>query len=116
MQAGKHPQAVATKVLRPRCAGLIERPRLLELVTHRFPTSSIKHPQDCDPGELRPPIAAGDEAAVAGWSLKSGPGEQDRVTRMPGVDRGRDARVAWQDRPMRSRRSQAPSRTRASSG
>jgi LuxR family transcriptional regulator, maltose regulon positive regulatory protein len=33
MQAGKHPQAIATKVLPPRCAGLIERPRLLELVT-----------------------------------------------------------------------------------
>ena len=33
MQAGKHPQAIATKVLPPRCVGLIERPRLLELVT-----------------------------------------------------------------------------------
>ena len=33
MQAGKHPQAIATKVLPPRGVGLIERPRLLELVT-----------------------------------------------------------------------------------
>ena len=33
MQAGRHPQAIATKVLPPRCVGLIERPRLLELVT-----------------------------------------------------------------------------------
>jgi LuxR family transcriptional regulator, maltose regulon positive regulatory protein len=34
MQAGKRPQTIATKVLLPRCVGLIERPRLLELVTH----------------------------------------------------------------------------------
>ncbi len=33
MQAGKHPQAIATKVLLPRCVGLVERPRLLELVS-----------------------------------------------------------------------------------
>ena len=33
MQAGKHPQTIATKVLPPRLVGLIERPRLLELVT-----------------------------------------------------------------------------------
>jgi LuxR family maltose regulon positive regulatory protein len=33
MQAGRPPQAIATKVLPPRCVGLIERPRLLELVT-----------------------------------------------------------------------------------
>jgi len=34
MQAGKRPQTIATKVLPPRCVGLIERPRLLELVAH----------------------------------------------------------------------------------
>jgi LuxR family maltose regulon positive regulatory protein len=33
MQAGKHPQIIATKVLPPRLVGLIERARLLELVT-----------------------------------------------------------------------------------
>jgi LuxR family maltose regulon positive regulatory protein len=33
MQAGKHPQTIATKLLPPRSVGLIERPRLLELVT-----------------------------------------------------------------------------------
>ena len=33
MLAGGHPQTIATKVLPPRCVGLIERPRLLELVT-----------------------------------------------------------------------------------
>ena len=33
MQTGRPPQAIATKVLPPRCVGLIERPRLLELVT-----------------------------------------------------------------------------------
>jgi LuxR family maltose regulon positive regulatory protein len=33
MQAGKHPSTIATKLLPPRCVGLIERPRLLELVT-----------------------------------------------------------------------------------
>jgi LuxR family maltose regulon positive regulatory protein len=33
MQAGRPPQAIATKVLPPRCVGLIERPRLLEFVT-----------------------------------------------------------------------------------
>ena len=33
MQAGKRPQAIATNVLPPRCAGLIECPRLLELVS-----------------------------------------------------------------------------------
>ncbi|MGD0532542.1 MAG: hypothetical protein ABSA62_09770 [Methyloceanibacter sp.] len=44
MQAGKHPQAMATKVLPPRCVGLIERPRLLELVTQveMKPLSVIK--------------------------------------------------------------------------
>ncbi len=44
MQAGKHPQAIATKVLPPRCVGLIERPRLLELVTQveMKPLSMIK--------------------------------------------------------------------------
>ena len=44
MQAGKHPQAIATKVLPPRCVGLIERPRLLELVTQveMKPLSVIK--------------------------------------------------------------------------
>ena len=41
MRAGKHPQAIATKVLPPRCVGLIERPRLLELVK---PLSVIKAP------------------------------------------------------------------------
>jgi len=46
MQAGKHPQAIATKVLPPRCVGLIERPRLLELVTQgeMKPLSVIKAP------------------------------------------------------------------------
>lgn len=34
MRPGKRPQTIATKVLLPRCDGLIERPRLLELVTH----------------------------------------------------------------------------------
>src|SRR5437588_5696082 len=33
MQAGTHPQTIATKVLPPQCVGLIERPRLLELVS-----------------------------------------------------------------------------------
>jgi ATP/maltotriose-dependent transcriptional regulator MalT len=33
MRTGKQPQIIATKVLPPRCEGLIERPRLLELVT-----------------------------------------------------------------------------------
>ena len=33
MQAGKYPPTIATKLLPPRCVGLIERPRLLELVT-----------------------------------------------------------------------------------
>src|SRR6266536_4899773 len=33
MQAAKHPQTIATKLLPPRSVGLIERPRLLELVT-----------------------------------------------------------------------------------
>jgi ATP/maltotriose-dependent transcriptional regulator MalT len=33
MQAGKHPQTIATKLLPPRCVGLIERPRLLGLAT-----------------------------------------------------------------------------------
>ena len=33
MQASKRPQTIATKVLPPRCVGLIERPRLLGLVT-----------------------------------------------------------------------------------
>jgi LuxR family transcriptional regulator, maltose regulon positive regulatory protein len=32
MQAGRHPQVIATKLLPPRCVGLIERPRLLEFV------------------------------------------------------------------------------------
>ena len=32
MQAGGHPQTIATKLLPPRCVGLIERPRLLEFV------------------------------------------------------------------------------------
>ena len=32
MQAGEHPQVIATKLLPPRCVGLIERPRLLDLV------------------------------------------------------------------------------------
>src|SRR4051794_130228 len=31
--AGRHPQTIATKVLPPRCAGLIDRPRLLDLAT-----------------------------------------------------------------------------------
>jgi LuxR family maltose regulon positive regulatory protein len=30
VRAGEHPQTIATKVLPPRCVGLIERPRLLE--------------------------------------------------------------------------------------
>ena len=34
MQASKHPRTIATKVLPPRSAGLIQRPRLLDLVTH----------------------------------------------------------------------------------
>ena len=33
MQADGHPQTIATKLLPPRCVGLIERPRLVELVT-----------------------------------------------------------------------------------
>ena len=33
MQAGKHPEIIATKVLLPRSVGLIERPRLVELFT-----------------------------------------------------------------------------------
>ncbi len=33
MRTGKQPQTIATKVLPPRCEGLIGRPRLLELVT-----------------------------------------------------------------------------------
>jgi LuxR family transcriptional regulator, maltose regulon positive regulatory protein len=33
MQAGKHPQIIGTKVQPPRCVGLIERRRLLDLVT-----------------------------------------------------------------------------------
>ncbi len=33
IRIGKQPQTIATKVLPPRCEGLIERPRLLELVT-----------------------------------------------------------------------------------
>jgi LuxR family transcriptional regulator, maltose regulon positive regulatory protein len=33
MQSGRHSQALATKVVPPRCVGLIERPRLLGLVT-----------------------------------------------------------------------------------
>ena len=33
MLAGGHPQTIATKLLPPRCVGLIERPRLVELVT-----------------------------------------------------------------------------------
>src|SRR5882724_3485472 len=32
MQADKHPPTIATKLLPPRCVGLVERPRLLELV------------------------------------------------------------------------------------
>jgi LuxR family maltose regulon positive regulatory protein len=46
MQAGRHPQAIATKVLPPRGAGLIERSRLLELVTQvpTKPLSVIKAP------------------------------------------------------------------------
>ena len=46
MLAGKHPQAIATKVLPPRGVGLIERYRLLELVTQvpMKPLSVIKAP------------------------------------------------------------------------
>src|SRR4029079_2417309 len=46
MRASKHAHAVATKVIPPRCVGLIERPRLLELVTqgHMKPLSVIKAP------------------------------------------------------------------------
>ena len=33
MRAGEHPQTIATKVLPPRCVGLIERPRLVDFVT-----------------------------------------------------------------------------------
>jgi ATP/maltotriose-dependent transcriptional regulator MalT len=33
VRAGKHPQTLATKVLPPRCVGLIERPRLLEFIS-----------------------------------------------------------------------------------
>ena len=46
MQAGRHPQAIATKVLPPRGVGLIERSRLLELVTQvpTKPLSVIKAP------------------------------------------------------------------------
>jgi hypothetical protein len=46
MQAGKHSQAIATKVLPPRGVGLIERSRLLELVTQvpMKPLSVIKAP------------------------------------------------------------------------
>jgi LuxR family maltose regulon positive regulatory protein len=32
--AGEQPRTIATKVLAPRCVGLIERPRLIELVIH----------------------------------------------------------------------------------
>jgi ATP/maltotriose-dependent transcriptional regulator MalT len=34
MRAGERPQIIATKVLLPRCVGLIERRRLVDLVTH----------------------------------------------------------------------------------
>src|SRR5258708_30286912 len=34
MQAGERLQTIATKVLPPRCVGLIQRPRLLDFVTH----------------------------------------------------------------------------------
>ncbi len=46
MQAGRHPQAIATKVLPPRGVGLIERSRLLELVIQvpMKPLSVIKAP------------------------------------------------------------------------
>jgi ATP/maltotriose-dependent transcriptional regulator MalT len=46
MQASRHPQAIATKVLPPRGVGLIERSRLLELVTQvpMKPLSVIKAP------------------------------------------------------------------------
>jgi LuxR family transcriptional regulator, maltose regulon positive regulatory protein len=32
VRAGKQPQTIATKVLPPRCVGLVERPRLLEFI------------------------------------------------------------------------------------
>ena len=32
VRAGKQPQTLATKVLPPRCVGLVERPRLLEFI------------------------------------------------------------------------------------
>jgi LuxR family transcriptional regulator, maltose regulon positive regulatory protein len=34
MEAGKRPQTIATKILPPRCVGLIQRPRLLDVVSH----------------------------------------------------------------------------------
>ena len=50
--AGKHPQAIATKVLPPRCAGLIVRPRLLELVTQVQPCCQALA-KTCAPGNLQ---------------------------------------------------------------
>ncbi len=49
MQAGRHPPTIATKLLPPRCVGLIERPRLLELVTQvqTKRLSVIKAPAGC---------------------------------------------------------------------
>jgi hypothetical protein len=32
-RADKHPQTLATKVLPPRCVGLVDRPRLLEFIS-----------------------------------------------------------------------------------
>src|SRR5271156_362886 len=46
MRAAKQPLTIATKVVAPRCAGLIDRPRLLELSTqvHMKTLSVIKAP------------------------------------------------------------------------
>jgi LuxR family maltose regulon positive regulatory protein len=71
MQAGKHPQPIATKVLPPRCAGLIERPRLLELVTQvpTKPLSVIKAPAGF--GKTSLAVAWADRLLQSGvWKVK----------------------------------------------
>jgi LuxR family transcriptional regulator, maltose regulon positive regulatory protein len=69
MQAGRHPQAIATKVQPPRGVGLIERSRLLELVAQvpMKPLSVIKAPAGF--GKTSLAVAWTDQLLQSGYSV-----------------------------------------------
>jgi ATP/maltotriose-dependent transcriptional regulator MalT len=59
MRAGERPQIIATKILLPRCTGLIERPRLVDLAT-QVPTKRLS--------VIKAPAGFGKTSLAVGWA------------------------------------------------